>query len=77
MSKNTITWMYCDRCGWQTDEPDTVCKPTCPDCWAQLHYVRMTKDEFTKVGPVIRETSVKRFLSESAGSRSVGLLPLL
>lgn len=57
-----VFWLYCKRCGWQTERPNEACEPTCPDCWANLQIARMSSKEFGEYKDEIGK-SVKRFMA--------------
>jgi hypothetical protein len=60
--KNDVFWLYCQRCGWQSEEPNCACAPICPDCWARLHIARLTTQEFDTYERQIK-ASVKKFVN--------------
>ena len=37
MGTSNTFWMFCPKCGWQADEPNTAMKPVCPECKADMH----------------------------------------
>lgn len=58
---NKVSWLYCGGCGWQTEEPDSACEPTCPDCRKGLRIARFSAEEFAADEALIR-ASVKEFV---------------
>ena len=63
-----MDWNYCDKCGWQADEPGIATAKCCTQ--DSLRYVGFrSQEELAKWLPIIKQKGLKRFVDEWPGHR--------
>jgi hypothetical protein len=58
-----MLWLYCRECGWQTEEPETIMDPKCPECRARLMKLEFSKIEYARYKEEM-EKGIKEFVKK-------------
>jgi hypothetical protein len=73
VASESIDWLYCDECGWQTDQPGIACVG-CKNCGnTSFRYLHFQEGELDYYLPVIKELGVKKFVDTSTKVRGFGV----
>lgn len=54
-----VWWMYCPKCFWQADEPNSTGRHQCPDCGHSSWVLSFTSQEWDKFEQPLRRGDVQ------------------